>query len=557
MSVTSGFFNSLNGDRKYSAEQMSAIFDGIINNGVFANIGTAFSVKAGTENGITVGIGRAWFNSAWIYNDTVLPLTADDAELVLARYDAVVIEIDHSDAVRKGDIKIVKGNPGSSPSKPEMINTAYVHQYPLAYIYRAAGSSAITQGNIENAVGTSACPYITGILQVQNIDNIVSQWQGQWDEWSSQWNQWEALWNEWFSSQTGEVEADTEEWLAQMQTQFSAWFESLQVILDGDVAANLTAVTVDLMERFRILAIERAVYEEMQDSNGDDLEDSYGSVIEGKTVMGGFDGSEADRTITPESIGAAPAIHAHMHAKGSTDPITPGMIGAAELIHKHTWDDVTEKPSSFPPSTHSHSWEQVTGKPGTFTPASHTHLWDQVTNKPSAFTPASHTHPWDQVTNKPGTFTPSSHGHNMDDLSGILPIAKGGTGAASAIEAMAKLGGASIVQGQYQGTGLSEYNDGYMNSLSFNATPKLLIVGGADGPMGIGIAQPLILVRYQTKIEQIYRSNTGQQWLIKAEWSGTTVKWGVSNMPSDVDESDWPSMQYNESGTIYQYVALL
>ena len=46
MSVSSGFFNSLNGDRKYNAEQMSAIFDGLIIDGVFASIGTAFAVKA-------------------------------------------------------------------------------------------------------------------------------------------------------------------------------------------------------------------------------------------------------------------------------------------------------------------------------------------------------------------------------------------------------------------------------------------------------------------------------------------------------------------------------
>lgn len=46
MSVSSGFFNSLNGDRKYNAAQMSAIFDGLIIDGVFASIGTAFAVKA-------------------------------------------------------------------------------------------------------------------------------------------------------------------------------------------------------------------------------------------------------------------------------------------------------------------------------------------------------------------------------------------------------------------------------------------------------------------------------------------------------------------------------
>ena len=45
MSVSSGFFNSLNGDRKYNAAQMSAIFDGLIIDGVFASIGTAFAPR--------------------------------------------------------------------------------------------------------------------------------------------------------------------------------------------------------------------------------------------------------------------------------------------------------------------------------------------------------------------------------------------------------------------------------------------------------------------------------------------------------------------------------
>ena len=30
MAFTYGFFNSLNGDRKYTAEQLSSIFDGLI-----------------------------------------------------------------------------------------------------------------------------------------------------------------------------------------------------------------------------------------------------------------------------------------------------------------------------------------------------------------------------------------------------------------------------------------------------------------------------------------------------------------------------------------------
>lgn len=270
MSVTSGFFNSLNGDRRYNAEQMSAIFDGIINDGVFANIGTAFGVKADTGNIITVGIGRAWFNSTWLLNDAILPITAEASEVLLDRYDAVVIEIDHTDAVRAGSIKILKGTPSSNPTYPNMSSTLDVQQYPLAYIYRKAGSSEITQSNITNMIGTSSCPYITGILQVQNIDNIVAQWQDQW--------------NQWFTNETESGNNQMEKWMADTQLAFNTWFGNLQTILDGDVATKLAQQIMDLQDKFGTLAKEYCIYQTVEDSNGELLEDSYETNVEGKIV---------------------------------------------------------------------------------------------------------------------------------------------------------------------------------------------------------------------------------------------------------------------------------
>lgn len=39
MAVTYGFFNSVNGDRKYNADQMSSYFDGLVTDGVYEKIG--------------------------------------------------------------------------------------------------------------------------------------------------------------------------------------------------------------------------------------------------------------------------------------------------------------------------------------------------------------------------------------------------------------------------------------------------------------------------------------------------------------------------------------
>ena len=59
MSVTCGFFNSSNGDRKYNADQMSSYFEGLVSDGVYENVGDALIVKAGDGMQVIVGEGRA------------------------------------------------------------------------------------------------------------------------------------------------------------------------------------------------------------------------------------------------------------------------------------------------------------------------------------------------------------------------------------------------------------------------------------------------------------------------------------------------------------------
>lgn len=200
MAVTSGFYNSVSGDRKYNALQMSSIFDGIIEDGVYSTIGDHFSVTAGTGNTVIVGTGRAWFNHTWTLNDADYPVTLEPSEVVLNRYDAIVIEVNGSNAVRGNSIKVIKGTPGSSPSKPSLAKgDSNIWQHPLAYVYVPAGSSSISQSNIEYVVGKSECPFVVAAVQSVNIDALVAQW----------------------------------------QDEFDTWFDNLEYQLSGDVAGNL------------------------------------------------------------------------------------------------------------------------------------------------------------------------------------------------------------------------------------------------------------------------------------------------------------------------------
>lgn len=179
MALTYGFYNSLNHDRKYDSLQLSQIFDGIINDGVYESIGDALMVKASNAMSVSVGLGRAWFNHTWTLNDALYLVTITDAELALNRYDAVVLEVDSGN--RTNSIKVVKGTPAVNPVKPTLITSDTVNQHPLAYIYVKAKATEITQANIQNAVGTSECPFVTGIISTISVDNLIQQWSAEFD----------------------------------------------------------------------------------------------------------------------------------------------------------------------------------------------------------------------------------------------------------------------------------------------------------------------------------------------------------------------------------------
>lgn len=232
MSVSSGFFNSLNGDRKYNAAQMSAIFDGLIIDGVFASIGTAFAVKAAGGLTVNVGIGKAWFDHTWTVNDSILPMTAPEAEVLLDRIDAVVLEVNGMESVRNNTIKFVKGNPSSAPSRPTLTNEGNVHQYPLCYIYRKYGTAVINQADITPMVGTESTPFVTGILQTISLDELLGKWQDELDRFTDARSK-EV--DDWIAQE----ESDFTAWIASEQADFLAWYNQMKDQLSGDVAGNL------------------------------------------------------------------------------------------------------------------------------------------------------------------------------------------------------------------------------------------------------------------------------------------------------------------------------
>lgn len=160
MTVKFGFYNSVAGDRVYDALDVSSMFNGILTDGVFKLIGDKFQVVQNAGMNIFVKTGKAWFNNTWTLNDSDLSLTVSNSDLILPRIDSVVLEVNAALATRTNVIKMVNGTPNAIPVPPTLTNTAELHQYPLAYIYVAAGVSAIINVDITQVVGTIACPFI-------------------------------------------------------------------------------------------------------------------------------------------------------------------------------------------------------------------------------------------------------------------------------------------------------------------------------------------------------------------------------------------------------------
>lgn len=176
MTISYGFYNSLNHDRVYDADTVGSIFDGVIEDGVYSQVGEHFAVTKGPQLSVYVGSGRSWAWHTWLYNDQKLQMGFDPASGALSRLDYICIKIDKSAGVRASDIVVVKGTPSSNPTDPVPADTDKVHYLKLARIEISKGMTEMTDGAITNLVGTSTTPFVQSPLTTINIDYLQKKW---------------------------------------------------------------------------------------------------------------------------------------------------------------------------------------------------------------------------------------------------------------------------------------------------------------------------------------------------------------------------------------------
>ena len=245
MAFTYGFYNAVNHDRRYDAVQFSQIFDGIISDGVYATYKKALVVKASpTVSQVIIQPGRAWFNHTWNYNDANLPITAPDPEVILDRVDALVLDINSDLAHRENQFIWVQGTPSSqNPQRPSLIHSDTHNQYALCYVLRHGDTNEIKQEDITNVIGTSETPFVTGIIDTINTDDLLLQWTAEYATYKNNqrtdfanWRQdQENIFFEWMENQT----TSFENFRNDNYTAWTNWFSHLQDQLDDNQAAHL------------------------------------------------------------------------------------------------------------------------------------------------------------------------------------------------------------------------------------------------------------------------------------------------------------------------------
>lgn len=261
MALTFGFYNSLNGDRKYDAIQFGEIFDGIINDGVYQAIGSVFKIEPLSGMQISVGTGRAWFNHTWIKNDSIYPLLLASSHPIYDRYDAVVIEVNSE--TRTNSINIVQGEPATTPIKPQL-NKTNTRQYPIGYIKVPKNAISISKGDIEISVGSKDCPFVTGPLTVLTIDRFMEVWQSEWNQWLNK---------------TKEEYSNT---LSNSKSEFDLWFKDLKVNIDSNVAVRLQNQITELNKMLNLIMSGGYATISIEDSNGRPITDNNGLPIYGQ-----------------------------------------------------------------------------------------------------------------------------------------------------------------------------------------------------------------------------------------------------------------------------------
>ena len=240
MAIKYGFFNSVDNDRTYNADDMSNYFEGLVSNGVYATVGDACIVKSLGGLTLSVGIGRAILNNKWVKIDSI-QIAEITPHKSLNRYDAICLQINSAD--RNISLVVVEGTPATAPTVP----TKTANQLVLAHIYVRANTSSISQADItDRRPDKNYCGWVTGLVDQVDTSELFLQFQTACEEKQNEMNQWKSEqvseFDKWKSKQIEDFEKwqsekirSFETWQVERKSAYQDWFNNLTESLTVNV----------------------------------------------------------------------------------------------------------------------------------------------------------------------------------------------------------------------------------------------------------------------------------------------------------------------------------
>ena len=176
--MRSGFFNSIDGDRKYDADDISNYFLKLISNGVFATPANSMQIQAAGGMKVKVTPGWAFINCKWLRLDNDYYITLDKADVKCNRVDRIVLRLDPSDEARNITIQVKKGDAQEKAylKSLERVKNG-VWELSLGYVWVHANATEIRQSNIvDERANTDVCGFVTGLIDQIDTTNLFAQY---------------------------------------------------------------------------------------------------------------------------------------------------------------------------------------------------------------------------------------------------------------------------------------------------------------------------------------------------------------------------------------------
>ncbi len=181
--INAGFFNSRDGDRKYSADEMNRPYKRVITEGIFATPqGTPsmdFQVISANDGmKVTVKKGDGLIGGKWVESEQDVTISVPENGGTATRKDSIFLRLDNQSGTRAASIQYRTGNT-AFPAKDEKEK---VKEFRIANIYVAAGAASISQSSINDLRGSSECPWITSLIKQVDTSALFLQYQAAYQE---------------------------------------------------------------------------------------------------------------------------------------------------------------------------------------------------------------------------------------------------------------------------------------------------------------------------------------------------------------------------------------